>query len=53
MKEALSGSGERAPVGRKVKMMRTALIPTLAEAEAAEMARQNPNQVVALHQRGG
>ena len=45
-------SWQRVPVGRKTKRMRTVLIPTLAEAVAADQARQNPDQVVALHQRG-
>jgi hypothetical protein len=44
-------SWERVPVGRKEKKMRTVRIPTLAEAEAADLARQNPDQVVALQQR--
>jgi hypothetical protein len=36
---------------RKVRM-RTFLMPTQAEADAADLARQNPDQVVAMHQRG-
>jgi len=40
----------RIGVARKVPA-RTVLVPTLAEAEAAEASRQNPD-VIALHQRG-
>jgi hypothetical protein len=43
-----------APVmgGTKVRV-RTVRIPTLGEFEAAQAARQNPDTIVAMHQRGG
>ena len=44
-------SAREAASGRQVTV-RTILIPTQHEVEAANAARQNPDQVVALHQHG-